>query len=144
VETTEIHDDDLIGAVKWRGKWRLFATTLAHYILDYVSYDPSYDPGKSSIVFRDRLLRVDESNVERYLRAMSAFELEPRELGEFLLREGPPNWPLSFAIDFDAKHYVNGFSEIPVHEYVPARWTGEEGEPLRFVDEKIRSLWPAT
>jgi hypothetical protein len=31
--------------------------------------------------------------------------------------EGPGNWPLTVAVDFDEQVYVNGFSEIALHDY---------------------------
>jgi hypothetical protein len=111
--------------------------------LDYASYDPAFDPARSRAVFRGNLLLVDKGNADRFLEAMAPFELQAPELARFLRKDGPSNWPLSVFVDFDGRFYVNGFTEIPIHEYLPPGWRGVEGSPLDFAPETIRHVWLA-
>jgi hypothetical protein len=141
MDLKDLDPDDLLGAVKHEGQWRFFAGTVAEWILDYASYDPYFDPAQTDVVFRDNLLRVDESNAAQFVKAMAPHEISPAQLSELTRRDGPTNWPLSVLIDFDEALYVNGFSEIPLHEYVPPGWTAKEDFPLRYLPDALRSLW---
>ncbi|MBD2530317.1 hypothetical protein H6G97_12340 [Nostoc flagelliforme FACHB-838] len=137
----DLDPDDLIGAVKYNSKWRFFGGTVAEWILDYASYDPDFDPSKSDVVFRNNLLKVDETNAVHFLKAMEPYELLVTDLQQLIKQEGANNWPLTTVVDFDKKTYVNGFSEIPLHQYVPTGWTGYEGYTLDYVPENIRAFW---
>ncbi|MFN6559704.1 MAG: hypothetical protein RMY28_007840 [Nostoc sp. ChiSLP01] len=137
----DLDPDDLIGAVKFNSKWRFFCGTIAEWILDYASYDPGFDPSKSDVVFRNNLLKVDETNTVHFLKAMEPYELFAKDIQQLIEEEGASNWPLTIVVDFDKKTYVNGFSEITLHQYVPTGWTGYEGNPLNYVPENIRAFW---
>lgn len=137
----DLDPDDLIGAVKHDSNWQFFAGTVAEWILDYATYDPSFDPDKSSVTFRGNLLQVDESNAAQFCEAMKPYELTTLDLQQLVEEEGANNWPLTIVVDFTRRTYVNGFSEIPLHKYIPNTWKGHEGNPLDYVPEDIRSLW---
>jgi hypothetical protein len=138
---TDLDPDDLIGAVKFDSRWRFFAGTVAEWILDYSSYDPSFDPSESRVVFRNNILNVDEKNAEQFCEAMEAYELSSKDVEQLIRTEGAENWPLVIAIDFDSKTYINGFSEISLHEYAPSSWTATEDNPINYVPDTIKSLW---
>jgi hypothetical protein len=71
----DLSANDLIGAVKRHGQWRLYGGTLAEWILDYAAYDPAYDPITSAVYFWSGLLTVDETNTAQYIDAMTPYEL---------------------------------------------------------------------
>lgn len=133
--------NDLIGVTRYNSRWRLFAGTVAEWILDYATYDPGFDPSGSETVFRGNLLTVNEENVDQFHDAMEPYELQPSELELFMQKVGRYNWPLTVVVDFDNQFYVNGFSEISLHEYLPPGWKGIEGPPLDFVPAEIRQIW---
>jgi hypothetical protein len=91
-------------------------------------------------VYRGNLLSVDEGNADRFLEAMAPFELQAQELARVLREDGPSDWPLSVFVDFDDRFYLNGFIEIPLHEYLPPEWRGVEGSPVDFAPETIRHV----
>ncbi len=136
-----IDPDDLIGAVRYKSKWSIFACTLAEWILDYATYDPGFDSSKSSVEFRNNLLRVDETNAVYFLEAIQEYELTISNIEELFQKDGANNWPLTIVINFDQKEYINGFSEISIHKYIPDSWNGFEGDPLNFLPSYIRQLW---
>lgn len=136
-----LHANDLIGITKYRSHWQLFAGTVAEWILDYASYDPTFSPSRSEVVFRGNLLIVTEDNASGFLAAMEPYELCPEDLRAFFETANCCNWPLVVMVDFDARLYVNGFSEIPLHEYVPTGWKGVEGDPLEYIPDRFRSIW---
>jgi hypothetical protein len=137
----DLDPDDLIGAVKYKSHWRFFAGTVGEWILNYSSYDPSFDPSKSRVTFRNNLLNVDETNAEQFCEAMEPFELSSEGIEQLVRAEGSGNWPLVIALNFDDKIFINGFSEISLHEYVPTGWTAIEDNPLDYVPDNIKSLW---
>lgn len=136
-----LHPNDLIGVTRHGSRWRIFAGTVAEWILDYASYDPGFDPSRSEVMFRGNLLVVSEQNADQFHAAMEPYELQPSELEAFVHQVGRYNWPLSMVVSFDDKLYVNGFSEIPLHEYLPPGWSGIEGQPIDFVPPEIRQIW---
>jgi hypothetical protein len=137
----DIDSDDLIGAVKYKANWRFFICTVAEWILDYSTYDPSFSPSHSKVVFRNNLLKVDEVNVSQFLEAIQEYEISYSELEELIKKNNINDWPLQIVVDFDEMIYINGFSEIGLHEYIPSHWRGFEGLPLEFVPENIKKLW---
>ena len=132
--------DDIIGAVRLSSRWRFYAGTVAEWILDYRSYDPS-DPSKWEHPFRNGLLVVDSSNSEAFCQAMQAYQLSEDDIRELVRLRGGNNFPLGVVVNFDEKLYVNGYSEIPLHEYVPDGWIGVEGNPYDYVPAEVRSFW---
>ena len=133
--------DDLIGAVKLHDEWHLYAGSLAEWILDYASYDPAFNPAKSKVVFRNNLLRVDASNADAFCKALQALELFPNDMVQLRAAGELHNYPLVVAVDFDTRTFVNGFTEIPIHQYTLKGWNAFEGDPLKFVPKDIQTLW---
>ncbi len=133
--------DDLIGAVKYKDRWRFFAGTVAEWVLDYALYDPGFDPLKSNIVFRNNLLRVDEKNAPQFFEAMEQYELLLVDIQQLVKEKGANNWPLTIVVDFDGKIYINGFTEIPLHKYIPIDWKGYEDYPINYVPDQIKDCW---
>lgn len=136
-----LHPDDLLGITKHKSQWRLFAGTVAEWILDYASYDPSFDTARSEVIFRGNLLLVTEENVDGFHAAMAPYELQFSELRAYFEKVGSDNWPLMILVDFDKNLYINGFSDISLHEYIPAGWRGIEDVPLHYVPNEIRTIW---
>lgn len=137
----DMHPDDLIGVVKLDSKWRIFSGTVAEWILDYASYDPMFDPSRSDVVFRDNLLSIDNSNATQFLEAMAPYELDASTLKQFIDQRGGHDWQLSILIDFDRKLYINSFTEIPLHQYVPDKWIGLEDEAIKYAPFFIKEIW---
>lgn len=141
MQMESIDPDDLIGATKYGSGWRFFVGTVAEWILDYASYDPVPDPAYKEVVFRENLLVVSEDNAAQFLEAMAKYELSLPELRQFIQKTGRYNWPLSVLVDFDNKFYVNGFTDVSLHKYLPTGWKGIEGSPLDFVPDEIQRIW---
>jgi hypothetical protein len=53
---------------------------------------------------------------------MAPYELSLIELEKLIKNEGANHFPVYILIDFDAKTYINGFSEISLEDYVPSGW----------------------
>jgi hypothetical protein len=132
--------DDIIGAVKLDSRWRFYAGTVGEWILDYLSYDPSAS-SRSEHPFRDGLLVVGNSNADAFCRAMQPYQLSEADVRALIRLRGGNNFPLGVVVNFDEKLFVNGCSEIPLHEYVPNGWTGVEGNSYDHVPNEVRSLW---
>lgn len=141
MDVNDLHPDDLIGAVHHQGNWRLFSGTVAEWILDYPRYDPGFKSVQGEAVFRNNLLRVDETNAAEFCEAMEPYELFAEDVRRLVETGEAVNWPLMVVINFDNKVFVNGFSEVPIHEYVPAGWTAYEDIASEHVPESIRALW---
>ncbi len=137
----DISPDDLIGLVKYKSEWQFFAGTVAEWIMDYKNYDPWFDPSQSDVVFRNNILVVNDDNAAAFVEAMQAYRLSAEDITTLIERDGVNDWPLVILIDFDKREYINGFGEIPLHQYIPAGWTGFEGDPLAYVPENMRSIW---
>ena len=131
----------MIGAVKNHFQWRFFAGTIAEWILDYSSYDPSYDPKKSRAVFRNNLLQVNEGNADAFCNSMETHELFSEDILNLVSDATEDEATLTVVVDFDNTTLVNGFYDIPIEDYVPNNWTSYFGNPLEYVPEEIRFLW---
>jgi hypothetical protein len=144
----EIEDEEdaksLIAAIKYRSRWRFFDKLVDELILDYPSYASDFtalnDLGKPE-TFRNNLLKVDETNAERFLIEMESDELSSQNIRELLQLGRRKDWQLSVVIDFDNKAYINGYSETPLQNYIPSHWTGYEGAPLDYVPDEIKAIW---
>jgi hypothetical protein len=137
----DVDIDDLIGAVKYKGQWRFFAGIVAEWVLDYERYEPGYDPVRDDTPFRNGLLVVNENNAGEFCNVMAPYELSPSDIEQLIKKEGANHFPLSIVIDFDAKVYINGFSEIPLHEYVPSNWVAKEDNSLKYLPDNFKALW---
>jgi len=135
----------LIGAVKWRSRWRYFAGTLGEWTLDYPAYDPSYQPAPGDRSFRGGLLRVDQTNADQFCEVMRPYELRPEEIRSWVKERGAVNVPLMMVVDFDERKFVDGYHEafVPKSEYVPAGWQGIDGDPYDHVPPEVSDLWRA-
>ena len=113
------------------GTWKLFAGTIGEWILDYKTYDPQYDPSKWKHVYRNNLLSVNENNAQEFCDAMQEFEVTLEDVD--ISRKGNPLLSISVLVDFDAKTYVNGYSDFLLEKYVPLNWKVIVDDPLKFV-----------
>jgi hypothetical protein len=136
-------DELLIGAVKWRSRWRFFAGTLGEWTLDYPAYDPDYRPDPGDRQFRGGLLRVDQTNADAFCAVMEPYELRPEQIRAWVKEHGAANVPLMMVVDFDALTFVDGYHEafVPKSEYVPAGWRGIDGDPYAHVPSEVSGLW---
>jgi hypothetical protein len=137
----DLQQDELIGVVRNHSQWRFFAGTLAEWILDYTSYDPSYDPSKWSYVYRGNLLKVDEHVADEFCRVMEVREFFPIDIQRLVKNHGSDKIPLTILVDFDERVFINGFYDLAIENYAPAGWKAYFGSPLDYVPEEIRSLW---
>ncbi len=72
---------------------------------------------------------------------MQPYQLSEADVRALIRLRGGNNFPLGVVVNFDEKLFVNGCSEIPLHEYVPNGWTGVEGNSYDHVPNEVRSLW---
>lgn len=133
-----VSDDDLIGGVLIASKWRFYAGTVAEWILDYPRYDPSAVNHESFSQFRNGLAVVTNSNKHEYCYAMGPYELSLSDIDLLANSNVEYGCELSVIVDFDNNIYINGFSEIPMHQFVPMGWRGYEGDPLSYLPENLR------
>jgi hypothetical protein len=143
VDPQKMDPDDLVGAVCLDGSWQLFAGVIGEWVLDYQTYDPSYAAAPSRGDFRGGLLVVDVLAAQAFLNAMRPYELELDALRRFFRENASAagDWPLSVALDFDRRVFVNGFGEVAAHRYVPSGWQGIEDDPSRYVAPMIAAIW---
>jgi hypothetical protein len=144
VSSQEFYEPYIIGAVKHQANWQLFDAPIASWVLNYLLYNPNL----SSLIDRNvrkvvqnNLLEVDERNAEEFLTAIETYKTDPTEIQEYILAGYVEGSQLGVVIDFDNKVYINGYSETPLQEYIPAHWTGYEGSPLDYVPDSIKSIW---
>jgi hypothetical protein len=133
----------LIGAVKWKSRWRYFAGTLGDWTFDYLAYDPSHRPSPADKDFRGGLLLVDQSNADAFCAAMQPYELAPATIARWAERHGADAVPLVMVADFDARFFVHGYSEPiePKSKYLPAGWRGVEDDPHKHVPPEVSAPW---
>ena len=133
----------LIGAVKWRSRWRYFAGTLGEWTLDYRAYDPSYTPPAGDKSFRGGLMCVDQSNADEFCAVMEPWELAPGEIADWVKHHGSESVPLVMVVDFDERLFVHGYSESvePKSTYLPKGWQGIEDDPYKHVPSQVAAPW---
>ena len=133
----------LIGAVKWRSRWRYFAGTLGEWTLDYRAYDPSYSPSVGDKSFRGGLICVDQSNADEFCVVMEPWELAPAEISVWVKQHGCDAVPLVMVVDFDKRFFVHGYSEPvePKSDYLPNGWQGVEDAPYNHVPDAVSAPW---
>lgn len=88
----KLEEGYLLGGIKYKGKCKFYFMPIAYWILNYMKYDPSYNPAKWSYVFRDNILLVNEEHIESYLKA-----IEEDKIYLELLEEDVPGF--TFYID---------------------------------------------
>lgn len=137
----ELQQDELLGAVRLGSKWRYFAGTLAEWILDYASYDPDYDPANWTYIYRNNLLRVDETLANEFCDAMKEHEFIPEDIRHLVDKKGADKIPLAIVIDFDNLVFINGFYDLALEEYAPKWWTNYFGNPYEYVPPEVRDIW---
>lgn len=137
----DLQQDELLGAVRLESKWHYFAGTIAEWILDYASYDPGYDPTQWTYVYRDNLLRVDETLAKEFCTAMKDHEFLPNDIRQLVGEKGADKVPLIVVIDFDNQVFVNGFYDIALEDYAPKWWNKIFGNPYDYVPPEVKSLW---
>jgi hypothetical protein len=138
---------DYVGAVKFQGRWRIYYSVLAMWVLDYTKYDPDYDPEETIGRWRADLLVVDNNNAEQYCQAMNELSLEDfrRTLFEVPDKDGQSLYSkpsLDFVVDFDDRLFVNGWRElvIPFHKLIPEGWKGIKGYPYEYIPSDLKEL----
>jgi hypothetical protein len=138
-----LSDELLIGAVRWRSRWRFFAGTLGEWTLDYAAYDRDYSPPAGDHTFRGGLLQVDQSNADEFCTAMEPWELSRDQIRAWVKEYGARNVPLMMVVDFDTLTFVDGYHEafVPKSQYVPAGWRGIDGDPYEYVPSDVCELW---
>lgn len=136
----KLNTDYLIGCIKFRDSYFLYALPLGWWILNYDKYDPGFRSQPESVNFRNGVLTVTDPEVENFLKAIENDKVSPRD---FKLAVDVPaeNKRLKFFVDFDSKLFVNGYYEnVEPEEYLPDQaWRGEMGYPIDFLSKDLRS-----
>ena len=129
----KIDINEFIGAVKIRSKWRFFIGYPIEWVMDFQSYEPSYDPNNGKYIYRNNLLLVNENNADEFCVAMKENELTPNDAVDILNDIDYEFEGITFLIDFDNKFYVNGFFDLPFEDYIPNEWTSIFGDPEEYI-----------
>jgi hypothetical protein len=137
----QLQDDDLIGAVKLQSEWRFFTGFFAEWILDYSAFDPDFNFSPEKHLFRNGLLRVDETNADKFCEAMQPYELSENQLQQIIEADDTQQTPLMFVVDFDNLTFVSSYFDYPIENYVPEGWKAYFGNTYEYVPEKLRALW---
>ena len=132
----KVHENQIIGAVRLNSEWRFYSGATGEWIMDYKSYDPSYDPEKWPNTFRNGILEVDVHNASEFCTAMKEYELTLDDVVETMRED--KDLSLSILMDFDRKLYVNGYYDMLLEEYVPMGWVGISDDPTKFLSEDIK------
>jgi hypothetical protein len=135
--------DTLIGAVKWRSRWRYFAVTLGEWTFDYPTYDPDYNPSPDDTRFRGGLHRVDQSNADEFCAVMKPYELDAATIARWVKQHGRDAVPLVMVADFDDRFFVHGYTEPvePKSNYLAPGWRGVEDDPYKHVPPEVSAPW---
>ena len=129
--------DYALAAIKFRERWRFFYDVETMFLLDYSSFDPTYEP--SSGKFRYGTLIVDESNAEAWMAAM-AKELDRDQLPHMYWDNSDRRVQPTFVIDFDKKLWVgHGWSmdQSPLQDYQPQDWTAGEDDVMKYLPPEL-------
>lgn len=129
----KIDQDYIFGCIKYKTNCSLYLMPIAYWILDYTKYDPEYNPDDWDFIFRDNVLVVNDSNIDKFMNAIEADKIRPDEFSKSTCR-------LIFFIDFDVKLFISSFNDIEVEEYVPNNWQGKHGDPMVFLPHQCRNL----
>jgi hypothetical protein len=131
--------DYLLGCIKYRESYGLYALPLGWWILNYYKYDTGVRLHAESSNFRNGVFNGVDSEVENFIDAIENDKVTP---GDFKLAvdASAEDRRLKFFIDFDGKRYINGYYEnVEPEEYLPDdAWRGEMGFPIEYLPNEIR------
>jgi hypothetical protein len=142
VEDIYLDIDDFLGAIKLEGIWHIVYADLGLWILDYASYDQTYNPSQAQ-EWRYGYLKVDSDNAQGYymdyLKANEIYlENVPKVRRKYLNKQAP----LTFVVNFDDKVFISAFRDnIMFHEYVPEQWFSTEDVPYNYIPRYLAQLW---
>jgi hypothetical protein len=129
----KIEEDYIFGCIKYKANCSLYLMPIAYWILDYKKYDPNYNPDDWEFIFRDNILVVNDSNIDKFMNAIEVDKIQPDEFSKSTYR-------LTFFIDFDTKLFISSFGDIEVEEYVPNNWQGKYGDPTGYLPFQCKIL----
>jgi hypothetical protein len=110
--------------------------------LNYLKYDPDYNPSNWDHVFRDGIYKVSDDNIEGYIKSIEGDKLELDFLEAEINDEVREDIGVSFFIDFDKKIYVNGVFEVELEKYLPDdNWKGISDDPISFLPEYLKDIF---
>lgn len=131
----KLEEGYLLGGIKYKEKCNYYFMPIAYWILNYIKYDPSYNPAKWSFVFRDNILLVNDENIDDYLKA-----IEEDIIYLELLEEDDDIPEFTFYVDFDSKIFVSSFPYVEIETYLPdENWKGVNDEPIKYLKSEKRS-----
>lgn len=136
-------EDHLLGAVRKGGILYFYLNPVAYWIMDSVSYDPSFkQEDYPDAVFRSNVAVVQSSNAEAFLNAIKEDTITLNEITSYLSANADPRMALVFLIDFDQKIFVSAFPYIETEKYIPSDWIGKSGLPVDYLAEEIAAIFP--
>ena len=138
----EIRSIDHPGIVKVQHAWFYVIGTTADFILDYPSYDPTYDPNQRPVPFRDGLLVVTPDDGFRYLHALREGVVPIDSLDELVAEYGPDRTRPQFLIDFDSATFASAFFDQTLEDEVAPGWTGSYSDPMAACPISLQGTWP--
>ena len=130
----------LLGCIKYRDAYALYALPLGWWILNFSKYDPAIVLGPEASSFRNGVLNVVDKEIESFLRAIESDKITSVDFTQ--ATDVPPDQRnLCFFVDFDTKLFINGYYENVEPEcYLPDdHWRGELGFPMDYLPKEFGS-----
>jgi len=130
----------LLGCIKYREGYALYALPLGWWILNFTKYDPAITSGEDATTFRNGVLNVLDAEIERFLQVIESDKISP---ADYMLAVNIPadDRRLCFFVDFDTKLYINGYLEnVEPEAYLPDdNWRAELGFPADYLSQEFRT-----
>jgi hypothetical protein len=136
-----IQDIELPGLVKTGGDWHYALGTVGEWILDYATYDPTYDPQQREPVFRRGLMRVTPSDGPQFLHALSDNEIALADLGDFVRLNSTEESRPTVLVDFDSGRFVSSYYDFSLESHTGRGWAAVFGDPLDAAPSDISKYW---
>lgn len=141
MEARTLASIELPGLVSVRGAWFYVLGTIAEFVLDYPSYDPSYNPSEWDHEFRGGLLCVSPEDGFAYLAQLSEQAFGLSAMDGFIALNGPGRSRPVVLIDFDRKKYVSTYFDQPMQDHAGTGWVSEFAEPLGHAPTEVAQYW---
>ncbi|HEV2483522.1 MAG TPA: hypothetical protein VGS79_27845 [Puia sp.] len=136
----KLEADYLLGCIKYRDAYSLYAMPLGWWILNFSKYDPAFAAYEDASAFRNGVLNVVDAAIETFLHVIETDKITPADFN--LATDVPPEQrSLNFFVDFDAKLFINGYYEnVEPETYLPDdHWRGELGFPTDYLPKEFAS-----
>ncbi len=136
MEPRKIAEVELPAIVRVRGAWFVVLATHGELILDYQSYDPTYDPSQWEADPLGGLLRVEPRHGFRFLANLDERVFPIGAARGMVALNGERARPVVL-VDFDTGIFVSSHYDQALETLCGEAWAGSFGDPLREIPAEI-------